>query len=499
VKTNVAAAPWLHGVDGLAEKAVELRGHMERQHDVIAAEARYLARPHLRSRTTLEALERTSTRWVFTAVVGLVDSLGGRVRRQRPGTSPAVRHAQDLVRAGGPFYVKLGQYVATAEGLLPREWVAAFAWCRDEVEPMAPEEALRVLAAELGRPLSEVFAWFDSTPCAAASIAQVHFARLHDGTEVVVKVQRPGLRARFEQDIRVLAVVCEAAHRTSKRARIANLPGVLETFAELVLTELDFRIEALNMIDIGVANEAAGLDYVRVPRPIPSLVHERVLVMERLPGVPYTQAREQYGDRVDGEKIVRAFTYGVLEHTLLHGVFHGDLHAGNVLICENGDVSLVDYGIAGRVTEHERSVLLRLLVGALQRDFAGQVDAMIELGSLPEVFDRELVVRELERHADWAFELVDRSFHEIDLSDVTRQINEGIRLLAAQGFRLPTTLALFSKNLLYLNGAMASLAPTMNLFQELEPLIVHLTTKYPGEVSGLMTAMTTATSKAPSK
>ncbi|MBA3745406.1 AarF/ABC1/UbiB kinase family protein, partial [Sporichthya sp.] len=259
--------------------------------------------------------------------------------------------AQQLVHAGGPAYVKVGQSIATAQGLLPDEWVAAFAWCRDEVPPMAPGEAAVAVAASLGRPLSEVFASFDPEPRAAASIAQVHDAVLLDGTEVVVKVQRPGLRRRFGADFRVMAVLAAGTTKVSRSARMSNATEILPLAAELVLTELDFRLEARNMIHVAAAGEAAGTGFVRVPRPIPGLITSDVLVMERVPGVPYTSARERYGDAVDGGKLLRLAAAGVLEHALIYGVFHGDLHSGNVLVTEEGSISLVDYGVRA----HRRS------------------------------------------------------------------------------------------------------------------------------------------------
>jgi ubiquinone biosynthesis protein len=217
---------------------------------------------------------------------------------------------------------------------------------------------------------------------AAASIAQVHLARLADGTEVAVKVQRPGLRRRFESDIRALSVLAFAADRLSRRARIANLPGFVELFAQLVLEELDFRLEALNLVEVGLANEDAALGHIRVPRPIPGLVSTEVLVMERVPGVRYTDAALQHPD-IDGHRLVRLAVQGVLEHALLYGVFHGDLHAGNVLIDEQGNFSLVDFGIVGRLDAAQRAALVRLVIGFARQDFAAQVAAVAEFGALP--------------------------------------------------------------------------------------------------------------------
>ena len=155
--------------------------------------------------------------------------------------------------------------------------------------PLKPGTAESIIEHVFNQPPSRLFASFDTEPMAAASIAQVHAATLLDGTEVVVKVRRPGLRRQFEQDIRVMALMSGFAERMIPEARLANLSGFVELFAQIVLEELDFRLEAVNIIELALSSESAGHDYVRYPRPIPDLVASNVLVMEtraRASGTP---------------------------------------------------------------------------------------------------------------------------------------------------------------------------------------------------------------------
>jgi ubiquinone biosynthesis protein len=479
-----ARSAWIKGVPGLAEETARLDRLAAEGKDAAGAAADELSRPRL-TRASVGALTWTLLRFWWLLLVGVLGLLRpGRQVSGRP--SPAVRRAQRLVQAGGPAYVKVGQSVATARGVLPDEWVDAFAWCRDEVPPMPPAAAEEAVATALGRPVSELFAWFDPQPCGAASIAQAHYARLHDGTEVVVKVQRPGLRARFEADLRVMAILCTVIDRLSRKARIANAPGVLTTFTHIILGELDFRAEAVNMVHVGLANEHAGLGYVRVPRPVPGMITPEVLVMERMPGIPYTRARDAFGDAIDGEQLLRLATRGVLEHTLVYGVFHGDLHAGNVLLTEDGTISLVDFGITGRVTAVERALLVRLLIAVVQRDYRAQVTTACELGSLPPGFDFDEVVAEVERYSTFFMEFADTSLSALDFSAVAGQMAGAIRTLARYRFQAPKELVLFSRNLLYLNGFAQSLAPDMNLMAELEPTLRHFTAKYPAEITRIL-------------
>src|SRR5437763_934564 len=203
-----------------------------------------------------------------------------------------------------------------------------------EVPPVRSSVVRRTVERELGRPIDEVFESFGDFPLASASIAQVHAGRLREtGQEVAVKVRRPGLRRQFEADVRAMALLAAFGEGRSSAVRAANARGFVALFAQLVLAEMDLRLEALNMVEIGLASEDAGmLESVRIPRPVPGLVTPRVLVMEYLPGTRYTDAAGNLEAGVDRAAIIRLGIQGVLEHTLVYGIFHGDLHAGNVFL-----------------------------------------------------------------------------------------------------------------------------------------------------------------------
>jgi ubiquinone biosynthesis protein len=267
---------------------------------------------------------------------------------------------------------------------------------------------------------------------------------------------------------------------------MSNATEILPLAAELVLAELDFRIEALNMIHVAAAGEAAGTGFVRVPRPIPGLITSDVLVMERVEGVPYTAARERYGAAMDGAKLMRMAAAGVLEHALIYGVFHGDLHSGNVLITQSGTISLVDYGVCGRIDARERALLVRLLVAAMQQDSRGQILAASEMGALPEGTDLEAAIAELDKYQTLVTEFTDAAFNSLDLTLITRQMKAVISSLMKFGFKAPKELVLFSRNILYLNGFASALAPEANMLAELEALLAHMTGKYPVELTTIM-------------
>ena len=284
----------------------------------------------------------------------------------------------------GPTYIKLGQIVASGDGVFPPALVAEFKWCRDQVpaEPWPVVE--RVLSEELGRPLSQVFASVEHTPLAAASIAQVHAATLRDGTPVVIKVQRPTVARRVRQDLAVMAWVAPAPGRPHPRGR----PGQPARPGRALRRDhpRGARLPPRGRQHADVAHVFAELgqrSFV-VPRPHPTLVTRRMLVMERVDGFNFADVAGMRAAGIDTEEVVRAGMIGFLEGAMLHGVFHGDLHAGNLFVLPSGKTALLDFGITGRLTEPKRLALLSLIVGASNGDIPTQVAAMRDLGAFPD-------------------------------------------------------------------------------------------------------------------
>ena len=452
----------------------------------VADEALVLARPSLRP-ANLAAVGRTGARAVRAAAPGVAADAKRRAREGSVEAGASIRHAQELVKAGGSTYIKLGQFVATAQGLLPDEWVDAFGWCRDTATPLPPGMAEQIFEDTFEVPLEAVLHDFDPVPLGSASIGQVHAARLPDGTEVVVKVRRPGLREQFQTDLRAMALAAGAGERASKAARVANLTGFVELFAQLVLEEIDFRFEALNLVEIAIASEAAGHDFARYPRPIPHLCAEQVMVMTRVPGVPYDRAMQEYPDVVDGARLLRLAITSVLEHMIAFGVFHGDLHAGNVLVNETGDFSVIDFGIAGRIDAEQRAAVVKILIGFARDDVVMQLEGLQAFGAVPAGEALEPLARQIEAQLDAIDPNLRKRDTDLSVDQLGQAMGAIIRVVAANGFRLPKELVLFFKNLLYLNGFAATLSPDSNLLDEIEPAFTYFMTRYPTELAAILT------------
>ncbi len=451
----------------------------------LAAEAAALARPRIWP-DTIGALATTGWRIIATAapeapfhLLTAAAAAAGLPVAPPQASERSIAGAQRLVRAGGPTYIKLGQFIASADGLLPPEWVRAFAWCRDDAPPLPDGVARQIVDRELG--LDSALEWFDEQPLAAGSIGQVHRARLTDGRAVVVKVRRPGLRRRLRSDIEALALGAAAAERLHPAAAAANLTGFIELFAQLALQELDFRLEALNLTQSTAIFRGRGLDYVRIPQPVDGLVTERVLVMEEVAGVSYDKA--VVTTTQDGERLLALAIRGVLETTILDGLFHGDLHAGNVLLDGDGGFALVDFGICGRFDDRQRAGLVRYLLAFAASDAEGQVRAMQHFGAIPADADVLAISAQLQAELDRLDGRLDGAVTFDRLGDTLGRL---LRTLAVNGFAMPKDLVLFFKNLLYLSSFAAAVAPQTDLFAQITALLGTIGEQHGEELAVLL-------------
>jgi ubiquinone biosynthesis protein len=386
-----------------------------------------------------------------------------RSRYTSPETSRADISAR-LRRAAewlGPTYIKLGQIISSGEGLFPAELVKEFKQCRDQV-PAEPFDAVRkVVEEDLGVSLESMFSSFDRAPLAAASIAQVHAATLRSGEHVVVKVQRPSVARLVHKDLRVMSWLAPHLVGRIPIASLANPPALVELFAETIVEELDFRMEAANMIDIAaMLHELKQTGYV-VPRPHPSLVTRRVLVMERIDGFNFDDVAGMKNAGVDTEAVVRTAMIALIEGAMVYGVFHGDLHGGNLFVLPDGRTALLDFGIVGRLTGERRLAFLRMMVCATTNDVKGQLAAMRDLGALPADVDLGMVMRDL--RLDQA--PIDPT--SLTGEELVAEVQRVVKALLGYGARMPKELMLYVKNMVFLDGAMARLAPDLDLLAEI--------------------------------
>jgi len=372
----------------------------------------------------------------------------------------------------GPSYIKLGQIISSGEGLFPSELVEEFKKCRDQVPPEPFDTVRETIEADLGRPLDEVFAHIDRRPLAAASIAQVHAATLVSGEEVVVKVQRPSVGKLVDHDLAAMAWIAPLLVGRIPIAALANPPALVELFAETIVEELDFRLEAANMLDIaGVLRALDQTNYV-VPRPHPTLVTRRVLVMERLSGFNFDDVAGMRDAGIDTEAVIRTGMIAFMEGAMIHGIFHGDLHGGNLFVLPDGRTALLDFGIVARLPEQRRMAFLRLMLGATTNDLNGQMAALRDLGALPPDTDLAAVIRDIGLDQP----TIDPT--TLTGEEMVHEVQRVVKALLGYGARLPKELMLYVKNMVFLDGAIARLAPDLDLLAEISTISMYFAQRH---------------------
>lgn len=385
---------------------------------------------------------------------------------------PLPRRLRDAFVDLGPTFVKVGQVIASSPGLFPPDWRAELAPLRDRVPPFPTDVARRTVEEDLGRPLASAFATFDDEPLAAASIAQVHAATLLDGREVVVKVQRPGLDVQVRDEVRALLIVCEVLERIPQ-ASVGSPRALAEDFARTLDEEMDFVLEAENMERMRRVLLEARIEGCRVPEVHHDLVGRRVLTMERVEGLHFDDVQAMRDAGIDTERVLRVGVQTVVEGMLVHGFFHGDLHAGNMTVLPDGTFVLFDFGIVGRLTASTRSRLATYLMAVTTNDYPAMVRSLRSFGSVPADVDVEGLARTI------------AELYEPFLRGgvVTAQLGElmdtMIRAMVHHRVRIPRELVLLTKQMLYLEAAAQALAPDTDLLQEQALVYATILAKHP--------------------
>ncbi len=279
----------------------------------------------------------------------------------------------------GPAFVKLGQLIAGRTRLLPREYTEELAKLQDQVPPVGFPEVRTVILAELRRPLEACFALIDETPLGSASVAQVHHARLLDGTDTVVKVQRPGIERVVRTDLEIMTRLAELLEHHDERWQSYHPTAIVAEFARRMEQELDFSAEAAAVERF--ARQFEGDATVRVPRVYRNLSSRRVLTMDRIQGIPATQVEAIAAAGLDRVEIARRLANLTLRQVFVHGYFHGDPHPGNVHVLPENVVCFLDFGQMGYLVRETRDAIAALFVAIAQHDERAAMQALLVLAN----------------------------------------------------------------------------------------------------------------------
>lgn len=381
------------------------------------------------------------------------------------GLSPARRMRLALEELG-PTFVKLGQLLSTRPDLIPAPYIEEFSLLQDAVPSFSFEEASVQVRTELACELDELFTCFDPVPVAAASIAQVHRARLVTGEEVVVKVRRPGIVELVESDIEALMTLALLVERHLSGSELYNPTGLVKEFARSIRREMDLAREGRAIERF--SREFKGDPALYFPRVFWNATSRGVITMEYIPGIKVSDIEALQAAGADLRLIARRGADVLLKQVLDHGFFHGDPHPGNVFILPGNVICLLDYGIVGRVGPEMRDLLIDLLDAIVSRDIEELVSLVVSRGDVREEVDARALKRDLAEFVD--------NYYELPLKDISvgRMLLEFIEIVTTYRIRLEPDFMLLGKALVLIEGMGRRLDPRFDMIAQLRPFLERI-------------------------
>lgn len=361
----------------------------------------------------------------------------------------------------GPIFVKFGQLLSTRRDLIPIDIADELARLQDRVPPFPSTQAVALLEANYGKPLHEVFARFDETPVASASVAQVHFARLPDGREAAVKVLRPGIRNVIEHDVALLqicAALVESWWQDGKRLKPRE---VVAEFEKYLHDELDLMREAANASQLR-RNFADG-KLLRVPEVYWDWCSEQVMVMERMQGIPISQIEALRSAGIDLNRLAQDGVTIFYTQVFRDGFFHADMHPGNILVDKDGRYVALDFGIMGTLTESDKQYLAQNFIAFFNRDYKRVAELHIESGWAPaatRVDEFEAAIRSV------CEPIFDKPLKDVSFGRILLRLFQTSRRF---GIEIQPQLVLLQKTLLNVEGLGLQLDPELDLWKTAKP------------------------------
>jgi ubiquinone biosynthesis protein len=382
---------------------------------------------------------------------------GGAAARGRPGE----RLGRAFERLG-PAAIKLGQLLSTRADIFGTEFADDLGRLKDRLPPFPMTVARAEIEAALDRPLEALFASLEP-PVAAASLAQAHPATLHDGRRVAVKVLRPGVERRVAADIGAMLLAARLLERIAPPLRRLEPLAAARTVARSLELELDLRLEAAAASELGEV--MAGSGHMHAPKVIWDGVGRRVLTLEWAQGLALSRPEALVQPGLDRPALANHVTRGFLTQALDHGVFHADLHEGNLFIAAPDRLEAVDYGIVGRLGPNERRFLAEILYGFLQRDYHRVAEVHFEAGYVPETQDRATFAQALRAVGEPIF---GRPASEVSMGRLLGQLFEITGLF---GMHLRPELVLLQKTMVAVEGVARRIDPGHDIWTAAEPIV----------------------------
>ena len=367
----------------------------------------------------------------------------------------------------GPTFVKLGQILATRPDLFGPEWITEFERLQAHAPPVDFKEIRRQVEQDLGAPLEELFDEVDPTPLAAASVAQVHRATLKDGTEVVLKIQRPGVRPKIDADMRLLAYLATLAEHHVPELAAYHPQKVVRQFAKSLGNELNFVTEGQNAEQVAANFE--GNSQIVIPRIYWEWTRERINVQELVDGIPGVDLEALDAAGMDRKRLAQTGASAVLKMIIVDGLFHADPHPGNFFILPGERIAFVDFGMMGRVSEIRRQQLLKLLQAMFANDPEGLCEILLQWAGREGDDPGELTGAVAEFLGEYAGK-------SMGLTDLSAMVGALLSLVRDNNLSMPPDQAMLLKVFVSLEGAFKKLDPDFDIMVAIQPTLQEVVT-----------------------
>lgn len=366
----------------------------------------------------------------------------------------------------GPTFVKLGQLLSTRSDLLPEAFIEEFTKLQDNVQPLSFEIVRAIIEKELNKKIEEAYSSFNEIPLAAASIGQVHEAVLLSGEKVVVKVQRPEIERVIETDISLLAFLANLLEKYIPESRIVGPTVIVDEFFRTLSFELDFVVEANNIVKI--AENTSTIPEVVIPRVYRNLSTHKILTLEKLEGIRVNDLRALDDAGIDRKRVVEIGAKTFFKSVMIDGLFHGDLHGGNVFILPGNRLGIVDFGIVGRLSQKAKDQLASMMMSLITEDYENLCYEYAELGAAGASIDFEAFQREVRNTLSPYMGL---SLAEVNIGKI---LIEATKIATKYNIKVPGDWMIVFKAILTIEGMGRTLDPQFDLLAMGQDLVKDL-------------------------
>lgn len=386
--------------------------------------------------------------------------------KNKHSTYSRPEHLRLAIEELGTTFIKLGQILSTRADLLPPEYLDELVKLQSEIAPIETNLIIDEIEGELGLELDLLFAEFDRDPLAAASIGQVHRAVLHNGDEVVVKVQRPGVSEMVNKDLDILHSLAQLASKRTQIGKMVDPERLIEEFSTSLRSELNYVQEGRNAERF--QKIFAGDEGIYIPKIYWDFTTRRVITIERINGFRADNIEELESNKINRHKVAVQASNLFMKLVFEVGYFHADPHPGNLLIMKDGTIGLLDFGMVGSIDEDTQEDLVKLFVAVIRRDTETIVDMLLNMGVTPVSVDRKKIKEDVQMFIGRYYGL---PLAEISMAHVTSEV---LNVAYRHRLRMPVSLSLLAKTILMSEGLGRRLDPNFNLIEIVTPYAQNL-------------------------